>query len=131
MTYTCPVCGYNKLTDPPKHFNICPSCGTEFENDDYETSYAELRARWIAGGARWWSEYDLKPIFWSAREQLRRVDPEMADGDWDANNAVSEVGAVKVNGRRFGNFVELKHLGVRSAAPDVSSDQRQLHFQDA
>lgn len=57
--YTCPVCDYNKLSDPPTNFNICPSCGTEFDNDDYDKTHAELRAEWIKGGRKWWSDFDL------------------------------------------------------------------------
>jgi len=32
---------------PPRHYNICPCCGTEFDNDDVDHSYAELRYQWI------------------------------------------------------------------------------------
>lgn len=67
MTYTCPVCGYDRLRYPPAGYSICPSCGTEFGNDDFGSSYAELRRRWIAGGRKWWSqtvsrdEYEKEP----------------------------------------------------------------------
>lgn len=53
--YTCPVCDFDLLVDPPQDYNICPCCGTEFELDDQMYTHAELRARWIAGGRKWWS----------------------------------------------------------------------------
>lgn len=56
--YCCPVCDYDKLAEPPACFAICPCCGTEFENDDYELGHDELRQRWIDGGRQWWSEYE-------------------------------------------------------------------------
>jgi len=80
-TYTCPVCGFDQLDEPPARFSICPSCGTEFENDDYDVSHAELRRRWIAAGARWWSAHDPIPDGWSPVDQLRRsgYDPTIAE----------------------------------------------------
>lgn len=53
MCYLCPVCFFDQLPYPPNDYHICPCCGTEFENDDAEYSYAELRDRWIASGASW------------------------------------------------------------------------------
>jgi hypothetical protein len=55
--YTCPVCYYDKLDDPPDHsFEICPSCGTEFGYTDFNTSHEQLRNEWVAGGKKWWSD---------------------------------------------------------------------------
>jgi hypothetical protein len=50
--YLCPVCGYDRLEDPPGTFTICPSCGTEFGYDDAFASHAELRAKWLQNGAQ-------------------------------------------------------------------------------
>lgn len=63
MKYTCPVCDYPDLeTDPiERFFNICPQCGTEFGYSDFSKSHAELRAEWIAGGRKWWSESKPDP----------------------------------------------------------------------
>ena len=55
MSNACPVCFYNNLHFPPDNFEICPSCGTEFGNDDFECSHEELRQIWIEGGCKWWS----------------------------------------------------------------------------
>ena len=55
MTYKCPVCGYDEMEDPPTHYEICSCCGTEFQNDDYDVTHEELRARWIDAGAKWFS----------------------------------------------------------------------------
>lgn len=78
FTYTCPVCGYPGLPESPyvyadksvASFEICPCCGTEFGNDDHETSYKELRDKWVAGGAIWWSDSTPPPAEWNGRKQL-------------------------------------------------------------
>ena len=81
MTYVCPVCGYDQLPEPAANFIICPSCGTEFENDDYFATHEELRSRWIASGANWWSTYQRAPRNWSAAEQLLRARFELTEED--------------------------------------------------
>jgi hypothetical protein len=74
--HTCPVCGYAELDEPATDvtgeptYAICPCCGTQFGADDLTTSHAELRAAWIADGARWWSEVKAAPPSWDARAQL-------------------------------------------------------------
>jgi hypothetical protein len=71
MNYICPVCFFDQLPYPPEDYHICPCCGTEFENDDAEYSYAELRYQWILGGAVWF--YEHAPAGWSAAAQLAKV----------------------------------------------------------
>jgi hypothetical protein len=71
--YTCPVCGYDRLTEAPAAFTICPSCGTEFEYDDASRSYADLRRVWLGAGARWWSTVDPAPANWDPQIQVNRV----------------------------------------------------------
>jgi hypothetical protein len=68
LKYMCPVCFFDKLTEAPKDYNICDCCGTEFGNDDELRSYAELRADWIARGARWF--YEPAPALWNPWRQL-------------------------------------------------------------
>lgn len=68
--YTCPVCFYDRLTDPPQDYNICDCCGTEFENDDVDTSHPELRDRWMMAGAPWF--YGNAPVGWNPWRQLLR-----------------------------------------------------------
>ncbi len=70
MKYQCPVCGYDQMTHPPEDFYICPSCGTEFENDDFEITYTQLRERWLESGAVWFSRATLKPRNWNPYVQL-------------------------------------------------------------
>ena len=55
---------------PPRHYNICPCCGTEFDNDDVEFTWDELRNQWIASGAHWF--YGAPPFEWNAWVQLAR-----------------------------------------------------------
>lgn len=68
--YTCPVCGYDKLSEAPLDFTICPSCGTEFEYDDAFATHIQLRADWLRKGARWWSPVDPQPEGWDPYLQL-------------------------------------------------------------
>ena len=68
MIFVCPVCFFDQLRYPAADYNICPCCGTEFENDDVEYSYDELRTRWIANGAEWFD--GDPPANWSPWAQL-------------------------------------------------------------
>ncbi len=72
MKYPCPVCGYY-MEDPPRDYNICPSCGTEFGYHDAGRTHEELRNIWIKSGAEWWSPVDRKPERWNAYIQLLRA----------------------------------------------------------
>ena len=71
--HICPVCGYDRLTDPPLNFTICPSCGTEFGYDDAFASHAQLRAQWLRNGPRWWSPVDPRPDNWDPYLQVDAV----------------------------------------------------------
>lgn len=73
MMYTCPVCGYNRLTEPAADYNICNCCGTEFGYDDATTSHSELRRRWILNGALWWDTDFMPQQTWSPRQQLKNI----------------------------------------------------------
>jgi hypothetical protein len=70
MTYTCPVCGYQNLPFPPRDYEICPSCGTEFEYHDALRTYAELREQWVREGAHWHSRVVAEPAEWNPWNQL-------------------------------------------------------------
>jgi hypothetical protein len=70
MAYTCPVCCYPDLRNPPIDFTICPSCGTEFSYDDATKSHTELRNEWVESGARWYSNVIARPLGWDPMFQL-------------------------------------------------------------
>ncbi len=70
MKHLCPVCGYPELRHPPSDYTICPSCGTEFGNDDLDATHSELRVRWLTAGAPWFSEYTPPPANWNPYRQL-------------------------------------------------------------
>ncbi len=70
MKHLCPVCGYRELLRPPQDDTICPCCGTHFGYHDYATTHAELRQRWIAKGAPWFSRAQSPPIGWDPFAQL-------------------------------------------------------------
>ena len=73
MEYTCPVCGYNKLEDPPFDDEICPSCGTQFGYHDHKRSHAELRAIWLTNPT-WHSRVDDQPDGWNPYTQLANLE---------------------------------------------------------
>lgn len=73
MPYTCPVCGYDNLEDPPSHHEICPSCGTQFGYHDFTRSHESLRLAWISKHMPWHSAVDEKPVGWNALVQLSRA----------------------------------------------------------
>ena len=75
--YQCPVCGYDKMTEPPRSWYICPCCGTEFENDDDQVSHPVLRAQWVAAGVPWFSSAIKPPKGWNGYQQL------FSAGYWD------------------------------------------------
>src|SRR4051794_6440699 len=78
MRYICPVCGYNNLSGPPANWLICPSCLTEFGYNDVGQTYEELRADWIASGAKWESSLP-RPPRWDPERQLRNIDVHLTN----------------------------------------------------
>jgi hypothetical protein len=66
--YTCPVCYFARMVDPPKDYNICVCCGTEFGNDDESRTHAQLRQHWISSGAKWF--FRESPPLWNPWKQL-------------------------------------------------------------
>ena len=81
MTYTCPVCGYNRLDEPPTRYEICPSCGTEFGNHDFFETHAQLRGKWIAAGAKWWDDEAYKPPDFDPIAQLGNIRYQVTNAD--------------------------------------------------
>lgn len=66
--FTCPVCFYDELVEPPINYNICECCGTEFGNDDDMYSPDELRTNWMTDGAKWF--FGNPPVAWNPWRQL-------------------------------------------------------------
>jgi hypothetical protein len=73
VVFDCPVCGYDQLTNPPKDYMICPCCGTEFGNDDFEVSHEQLRRQWLEAGAPWFSDSTAQPVEWNPGTQLLKA----------------------------------------------------------
>ena len=77
--YTCPVCGWDRLLEPPQSasgdsYEICPCCGFEFgvTDDDRGFSYEAWREAWIARGMIFlWPAQ--KPAKWDPVAQLRNI----------------------------------------------------------
>lgn len=60
LYYICPVCGYDRLDEPPyidgyiPSHNICDCCGSEFGLDDCtQKQIEENRKKWIEAGCQW------------------------------------------------------------------------------
>jgi hypothetical protein len=68
MTYSCPVCMFERLPYRPAEYHICMCCGTEFGNDDAELSHDQLREMWVADGAFWF--FGNPPANWNPWKQL-------------------------------------------------------------
>lgn len=68
----CPICGY-AMAEPPRDYNICPSCGTEFGLHDQNTSVEELRQAWLRTGPKWWSATESQPENWNPIQQLAKM----------------------------------------------------------
>jgi len=83
----CPICGFDKLLEPPSDnfgnpsHEICPCCNFEYGFDDSSEGYSfdEYRSRWINDGFKFASEED-KPINWDKAymsmqlENIKKVD---------------------------------------------------------
>lgn len=72
MNYTCPVCGFPQLPDPPKNYEICPCCGTEFGLDDAEVTHTYLRHEWLHNRAPFF-DIEIKPADWNPMRQLSKA----------------------------------------------------------
>jgi len=80
MNYSCPVCGFAKLTEPPRSqsgggsYEICPSCGFQFgvSDDDAGHTYEQWRADWQKNGLKWSSSQPI-PKNWNPVEQLKHL----------------------------------------------------------
>lgn len=88
MIYTCPVCAYGAMEDPPIDYNICPCCGTEFGYTDHVRSYLDLRNAWLRNGAQWFSPVDVPPQGWNPYAQLDAAGYEYGTSP---RNSLSEI----------------------------------------
>lgn len=78
-TFTCPVCGYDRLLEKPRtnnggSYEICPSCAFQFgvSDDDRAFTYDTWRDEWCRTGAHW-SSSKPPPPGWNPLEQLKRI----------------------------------------------------------
>jgi hypothetical protein len=80
LTFTCPICGFNGLKEPPYNkendpsFEICPCCGFEFgfDGENSPERFGEYRKHWIAEGTPWFNS-KLKPINWDYKKQIEKI----------------------------------------------------------
>jgi len=85
--FTCPVCGYDSLTERPwtevggGSYEICPSCGIQFGYTDFagadlqarEELYERWRREWIENGMRWNKGRSTPPPGWDPVRQLNSI----------------------------------------------------------
>ena len=86
MNYTCPICGFDKLDEPPYSpsgdglFEICPCCGFQYgvTDDNQGISFHEWRETWIEQGMPWDQGSSNPPPGWDPQQQLRNLrDPSI------------------------------------------------------
>lgn len=118
--YQCPVCGYARLTSPPRDYHICPCCGTEFGADDIDFSHEEIRSRWIATGAHWFSTATPQPDGWDAGKQLVVSGVAVTSSSKDSTSG-SDVSAAEVAGVSLGTSW---HIGTRGDTADYYSEAK-------
>lgn len=77
--FYCRVCGLRQSEAPwgsdgrTPSYNICPCCGVEFGNEDYNVeSLKKYRAKWIIENAKWF-DIKNKPDDWNLENQLRQI----------------------------------------------------------
>lgn len=84
MKYTCPVCGYDQLEEPPrdKHgkcpsYEICSCCGFEFGYDDDAAgfTYDSFRKDWVKRGCPW--RHEGEPTSWDPFKQMAKAGIEV------------------------------------------------------
>lgn len=85
--YSCPVCGYDGLDEPPYidndvftgSFEICSCCGFQYGVDDLDKgmTHEAYRNQWIKEGAPWFSRLTIKPSNWNLRQQLMSIGIEV------------------------------------------------------
>ena len=88
MTYTCLVCGFPGLEEPPRtdsgggSYEICPSCSFQFgvSDDDRGYSYEVWRQNWISGGMAWDRGQTPPPAGWDPNSQLRGIGVFIEEG---------------------------------------------------
>lgn len=68
--FTCLVCGYPDMNNPPADYEICPCCGTEFGLDDQFYTHKELREKWIGNGCMWFDDSMPEPVDYNPKKQL-------------------------------------------------------------
>jgi tetratricopeptide (TPR) repeat protein len=75
--YTCPICGFPGLYQPPFNaagdgsFEICPCCGLQFGYTCLARSPWSLRQEWLRRGGPW--RHPPAPPDWDPIAQLRRA----------------------------------------------------------
>lgn len=81
MSFTCPVCGYLGLVEPPRDqsggasLEICPSCFFQFgyDDDDQGWTYLQWRQRWVERHCPWSSSGQDPPEGWDGAVQLHQL----------------------------------------------------------
>ena len=69
----CSACGYLEVPDP-RDFEICPSCGFQFDVSDGDRghTYESWRKAWISAGMPWRTSMP-PPSDWHPVDQLKRI----------------------------------------------------------
>ena len=75
-SYTCPVCYFDGMDEPPMDHAICDCCGTQFGYSDIvpdrfsqSDAWTWLRDLWVKSGANFYYQ-EFKPQGWTPNRQL-------------------------------------------------------------
>ena len=105
MSHTCPVCGFPKLTEPPRSLGgggsseICPSCGYQHgvDDDDKGISHSAARDVWKRNGMKWHSK-NPQPKDFQPEKNLAAVLPR------DGAKVIALTGCTRGCGRALAEF---------------------------
>jgi hypothetical protein len=81
MKNTCPVCGYQELSEPAYNelknpsYEICTSCNYQFgyDDDSQHITHDQWRQQWVAAGMPWRGKGKRQPLNWNPVQQLGNI----------------------------------------------------------
>lgn len=125
--HVCPVCGYPKLSEPPRSssgggsYEICPSCGFQFgvDDDDRGKTYEEARKAWLDAGTPWSSKGIPAPKGWNAQRQLATLHPTQKAAKKTSSKTTRKTAkkAVKTTAKKVAKKPEKKGTASRAKKP--------------
>ena len=111
------------MEDPPRDYNICPSCGTEFGLHDVNASIEELRIAWLQRGPKWWSPVDCEPVDWDPLKQLQDAGLSSSSAKLSTGTATTAITASADFNRDWVRQAHMEYLRITAVNPPDVTDQ--------